>query len=79
MIMALNEAQKANFETLLRAALSGDLCLAQGRDVKTGEERAILCAVYQDKEGMFNFVPFGHLANGNPYEEYQLELDEDSQ
>ena len=57
-------------QTLLRAASSGDLALMECADVATGEPRYVICAVGRD-EGDFVFTPFGHLADGNPFEIYR--------
>ena len=60
---------RANFQTLLRAAESGDLALMECADVATGEPRYVICAVGRDG-GEHVFTPFGHLADGNPYDAY---------
>ncbi|MGQ9370686.1 DUF6117 family protein [Azospirillum sp. ST 5-10] len=67
--MAIPDPVKANFDTLLRAAAAGDLALVEGSDARTGETRFILCAVARSG-GDFVLTPFGHLADGNPYEAY---------
>lgn len=66
----LNDAEKANFETLLRAAENGDLALLSGADAETGEHRAILAAVHQTEDGDYQITPFGNLAPGSPFEAY---------
>jgi hypothetical protein len=38
-------------------------------DAATGIPRYVICAVGRDGED-FVFTPFGHLAEGNPYEAY---------
>jgi hypothetical protein len=35
----------------------------------TGEPRYVICAVGRE-DGGFVFTPFGHLADGNPYDAY---------
>ena len=60
---------RVNFQTLLRAAESGDLALMECTDAATGEPRYVICAVDRD-DGDFVFTPFGHLADGNPYDAY---------
>lgn len=60
---------RANFQTLLRAAESGDLALMECTEAATGEIRYVICAVGRD-DGDFVFTPFGHLAEGNPFEFY---------
>ena len=39
------------------------------RDAKTGEYRAVICAV-EHVDGEYCMTPFGHLANDDPYAEY---------
>ena len=60
---------RANFQTLLRAAESGDLALMECADAATGEPRYVICAVGRH-DGDYMFTPFGHLADGNPYDAY---------
>jgi len=38
-------------------------------DAATGETRYVICAVGRD-DGDYVFTPFGHLADGDPYEAY---------
>lgn len=66
----LSEGHKANFQTLLRAAAAGHLGLISTFDAQTNEPRAVLAAMVTDEDGNTTITPFGHLANGNPYEEY---------
>ncbi len=67
--MSIPDHAQANFQTLLRAAENGDLALMECADALTGEPRYVICAV--GREGSdFLFTPFGHLADGNPYEAY---------
>lgn len=61
---------RANFQTLLRAAESGDLALLECTEAATGEIRYVICAVGRDDVD-FVFTPFGHLAEGNPFEFYR--------
>ncbi|OJY74070.1 MULTISPECIES: DUF6117 family protein [unclassified Rhizobium] len=60
---------RANFQTLLRAAESGDLALMECTDAMTGEPRYVIAAVGRDGDS-YVFTPFGHLAEGDPYEAY---------
>ena len=62
-----------NFETLLRAAADGSLCLMECQRVDTGEAVAVVCAVNRrhnlvtgevDEVAM---VPFAIMLEGNPY------------
>lgn len=69
--MAIPEAFRRNFETLLRAAGSGDLALLECTDSTTGDPRYVLCAVSRDQDATYVMTPFGHLADGDPYELYR--------
>ena len=60
---------QSNFQTLLRAADDGNLALMECLDAVTGAPRYVICAVGRN-DGDFVFTPFGHLADGNPYDAY---------
>lgn len=67
--MAIPDAYRRNFQTLLQAAEAGDLALMECADAATGEPRYVICAV--GREGAdYLFTPFGHLHDGNPFEAY---------
>jgi hypothetical protein len=42
--MAIRDHHRANFQTLLHAALSGDLALMECADAVSGEPRFVVCA-----------------------------------
>ena len=67
--MAIPEPYRRNFETLLRAAADGNLALLECRDAQTGVPRYVVTAVGRD-EGDYVMTPFGHLCDGNPFEDY---------
>jgi len=67
--MAIPEPVRTNFDTLLRAAGDGNLALMECLDAATREIRYVLCAVGRDGVD-YIFTPFGHLADGNPYDAY---------
>ena len=67
--MSIPDYARANFQTLLDAAANGDLALMECADAVSGEPRYVICAVGRASEE-FVFTPFGHLADGNPYEAY---------
>jgi len=67
--MSIPDHARANFQTLLRAAADDALALMECADAKTGEPRYVVCAVGRDGTD-FIFTPFGHLADGNPYDAY---------
>ncbi|MHB2266341.1 DUF6117 family protein [Aliihoeflea sp. PC F10.4] len=67
--MAIPDDARTNFNTLLRAAGEGNLALMECQDAATGALRYVICAVGRDG-GDCVFTPFGHLADGNPYDAY---------
>jgi hypothetical protein len=67
---AIPEYHRDNFQTLLRAAQNDHLCLISCKDAVTGEPRYVIAAVVLQQNGEAEFTPFGHLSNGDPYEEY---------
>lgn len=69
----ITEGYKHNFETLLRAAADGRLALVECTDKATGEPRYVIAAIADvpDNPDQRDIVPFGHLCNGNPYDEYE--------
>jgi Family of unknown function (DUF6117) len=67
--MSIPDHARTNFDTLLRAASNGNLALMECTDAITGERRYVICAV--GREGTdYLFTPFGHLADGNPFDAY---------
>lgn len=67
--MAIPEVHRTNFGTLLRAAADGNLALMECTDAQSGVPRYVIAAVGRDGTD-FIMTPFGHLADGNPYEAY---------
>lgn len=67
--MTIPNHARANFHTLLRAAADGNLALMECLDSRTSEPRYVLCAVGHDGTDRV-FTPFGHLADGDPYDAY---------
>lgn len=65
----LADWEQKNFQTLLRAAEDGNLALMSGLDAETGEHRAMIVAIAWDG-AEYQITPFGHLATGNPFEQY---------
>ena len=68
--MAIPEAFRQNFDTLLRAAHAGDLALMECTDARDGTPRYVICAVARAANGDVSMTPFGHLHDGNPFEAY---------
>lgn len=71
--MTLKPDDVENFKTLCHAAEQGMICLMECRDRKTGEYRAVICALNTPGSGVdgVDFIPLGHLATGNPFEDYK--------
>lgn len=67
--MSIPDHARANFNTLLRAAADGNLALMECFDATSGAPRYVICAVGRDGTD-YVFTPFGHLADGNPYDAY---------
>lgn len=67
--MSIPDHARFNFQTLLRAAADGNLALIECADSVSGETRYVICAVGRE-DGDYVFTPFGHLADGDPYETY---------
>ncbi|PDS48571.1 hypothetical protein CO662_29245 [Rhizobium anhuiense] len=67
--MAIPNHARTNFDRLLRAASDGNLALMECLDAASLEPRYVLCAVGRS-DGEYVFTPFGHLADGNPYDAY---------
>ncbi|MGN7712584.1 DUF6117 family protein [Agrobacterium radiobacter] len=74
--MAIPDPVRTNFNTLLRAAGDGNIALMECLDAVTRERRYVICAVGRAHDGDIVMTPFGHLADGNPYDAY-LPLDPD--
>jgi len=67
--MSIPSHARTNFQTLLRAAADGNLALMECLDAQSGSPRYVICAVGRDGAD-YVFTPFGHLADGNPYDAY---------
>jgi hypothetical protein len=67
--MSIPDHARSNLQTLLRAAADGNLALMECADAATGQSRYVVCAVAWDGTD-YVFTPFGHLADGNPYDAY---------
>lgn len=67
--MSIPDHARTNFETLLRAASDGNLALMECLDTATAQPRYVICAVSRDGSD-YVFIPFGHLADGNPCDAY---------
>jgi len=67
--MSLKDADIANFQTILDAARVNRLALVESRCVKTGEYRALVCAMSDDGDNIL-CVPLAQMVTGNPFEDY---------
>lgn len=67
--MSIPDAYRANFQTLLRAAADNALCLVECRDALTLAPLYVICAAAYDGE-TYTITPFGHLADGDPFQAY---------
>ncbi len=67
--MTLKPGDKSNFETLRRAQDQGDLALVESRCAKTGEYRALVCAMGRSGADITTY-PLAQMITGNPYEDY---------
>jgi len=65
--MALAQAHRENFDTLLEAAAHGDVALMECEVAATGEIVAVICAANRGPNGDIEFVPFATLFNDDPY------------
>lgn len=68
--MALKTGDSHNFNILQRAAANGDLALVESRCAKTGEYRALVCAMQQNEDGTITPIPLAQMNTGNPFEDY---------
>jgi hypothetical protein len=69
--MAIPDHVRTNFQTLLRAAASGELALIECTDNISAEPRYVLCAIaFDPAPDAFILTPFGHLAADDPYQLY---------
>lgn len=67
--MAIPDHHRANFQTLLHAAMDGNLALMECVEAISGEPRYVVCAVGRSEEE-YLFTPFGHLHQGDPFAAY---------
>jgi hypothetical protein len=68
-MMAIPDHHRANFQTLLDAAMDDNLALMECLDAVSGEPRYVVCAVGRSGEE-YLFTPFGHLHDGDPFAAY---------
>lgn len=67
----LNEADKTNYFTLMRAIDSNNVALMQVKRRLDGKEVAAICAVgFDAKTQEHTFTPFAIMVEGNPFEDF---------
>lgn len=67
--MKISKGTKANFNMMERAAADGALCIMDAYDKQLKKSVVLVCAT-QKSAGLFEFVPFAVMIDGNPYERY---------
>ena len=65
--------KKEAFMALLAAAQMGQLGLVKATIASTGEEVAVICAVFKEESG-YNMFPLGHMCNEDPFNYYIPDL-----
>lgn len=68
--MAIPDHARTNFNTRRRAAGDGNLALMEVPGCRHRRAPLRPCAVGRAEDGDFVMTPFGHLADGNPYDAY---------
>jgi hypothetical protein len=66
----INDHEKTNFNTLLKAAENGDLALVETTRKRGGARVILLCAMNRDDDGIWRPVPLAELVRGNPFKIY---------
>ena len=72
--MQLRKGDKTNFQTLLKAAQSGDLALLSARRKSDVAKVALICAMGRREEEGETFyypAPLAVMVEGNPYELFE--------
>ena len=65
------EADRKNFETLLRAAAQGDLALVSAIRKVDGKQVALVCAMQANDDKTVTPVPFAVMVEGNPFDLFE--------
>ena len=69
--MAIPKGHRTNFENMQDAARNNRLALMECTCARTGEPRYVICMVNQHDDGDYEFMPIGHMFEGdNPYDAY---------
>ena len=67
----LRDGDKANFETLQKACLNGDLCLVSATRKSDGAQVALVCAMDTSVPKSYRPVPLAVMVEDNPYEMFE--------
>jgi hypothetical protein len=67
----LRNGDRANFQTLLRAADDGALALVSAIRKAVKQPVALACAMQQNDDGTITPVPFAVMVEGNPFELFE--------
>lgn len=64
----LRKGDRANFDTLLRAANDGALALVSAIRRADQQPVALVCAMHQNEDNTITPVPFAVMVEGNPFD-----------
>lgn len=64
----ISDGHKQNLDTIIRAAMNGDLTVVECQSKETGQRVVVLCATYRVVGGTA-IAPFAKMFDGNPFEE----------
>ena len=67
----LRKGDRANFQTLLRAADDGALALVSAIRKADQQPVALVCAMQQNEDETITPVPFAVMVEGNPFELFE--------
>ncbi len=67
----LHQADRGNFQTLLRAADDGALALVSAIRKADQQPVALVCAMQHNKDETITPVPFAVMVEGNPFELFE--------
>lgn len=68
---ALAGSYVMNFNTLMRAAGDGAMCLMSAIRKADGKAVALVCAMQVNEDKTFTPVPFAVMCEGNPFEDFE--------
>lgn len=68
---ALAGSYVMNFNTLMRAAEDGALCLLSAIRKSDGKAVALVCGMQTNEDGTYTPVPFAVMCEGDPFEDFE--------